>query len=168
MIDWGEGEGMLPCHLLGFVNLLAMPDNSGVMHGGSGAIYPGIFASVEVAQKVTEEELEIRSELFVPYAKEVGGFTGKFVSHNKYYLADVEAIVGPAAVIPDVGSGVNRYLYIKDRHIWKKDFQKWLEVPSHLDEVFSSEGEEDADDRENFEEQSLNDEEDALTASDRD
>ena len=125
----------------------------------SGELYAGIFAFVEAAQEVTQEPGAIRSELFTPYDKEVNGFTGRFVSHNKYYLADVEAIVGPAALIPDIGGPVNRYLYLKDRSKWKKDFTKWLEIPSNNDTVYSSDDESDANDRENYEEVSDNGEE---------
>lgn len=152
IIDWGEEEGDLPSHCMGFVNLSALPPNFGVIFGASGELYAGVFAIVEVAQPVPADSLDITSDLFVPYEKEVGGFTGRFVSHNKYYLADVEAIVGPAAVIPDVGGPVNRYLYLKDRRKWKKDFVKWLEAPSKDDVVYSSDEESDADDRENYEE----------------
>ena len=159
IIDWGEEEGELPCHLMGFVDLRGIPEDFSVSFEETGELYAGIFAIVEAAQKVTQEPGAIRSELFVPYDKEVKGFTGRFVSHNKYYLADVEAIVGPAALIPDIGGPVNRYLHLKDRSKWKKDFTKWLEIPSTIDTVYSSDDESDANDRENYEEISDNGEE---------
>ena len=159
--DWGEDEGLLPCHMMGFADLSALPDNFLANIPGSGEIYPGIFAIVEAAQEVNEGENGVQSDLFVPYEKEVGGFTGKFVSHNKYYLADVEAIVGPAVVFPDIGGPVNRCLYLKDRSKWKKVFEKWLEQPGHLDVVYSSDEESDADDRLNYDNLALNDDEDA-------
>ena len=155
IIDWGEDEGNLPCHLMGFIDLSDLPDDYEVDYRNYGVIGKGIFAIVEVAQKVTEEDDTVRSELFVPYAKEVGGFTGKFVSHNKYYLADVEAIVGPAALIPDIDGPANHYLYLKDRAKWRKDFERWLEKPSEEDIVYSSAGESDAEDRNNYAESSM-------------
>ena len=161
IIDWGDDEAPLPCHMMGFADLSELPDNFLANIPGSGEIYPGIFAIVEAAQKVNEGENGVQSDLFVPYEKEVGGFTGKFVSHNKYYLADGEAIVGPAVMFPDIGGPVNRYLYLKDRSKWKKVFEKWLEQPGHLDAVYSSDEESDADDRHNYDNLALNDDEDA-------
>ena len=161
IIDWEEDERPLPCHIMGFVDLSELPDNFSAKIGGSGLIYTGIFAIVEATKEVDEGEDAVRSDLFVPYEKIVGGFTGKFVSHNKYYLADVEAIVGPAVVIPDVGGPTNRYLHLKDRSKWKREFEKWLEQPGHLDVVYSSDEESDADDRENYDNLTLNEEQDA-------
>lgn len=159
IIDWGEDEGYLPCHFMAFVDLSALPPDFSAIFGVSGELYAGTFAIVEVAQPVPADELEVKSELFEFYDKEVDGFTGRFVSHNKYYLADVEAIVGPAAVFPDIGGPVNRYIYLKDRVKWKKIFTRWLEAPSKDDEVYSSEEESDAGDRANYEESSLSSEE---------
>ena len=134
IVDWGAEEGKLPCHLMGFVDLRALPPNFEANYPPSGPIRAGIYAIVEVTKRLTAEEEEVKSELFVPYEKEVGGFTGKFVSHNKYYLADVEAFVGPAAVIPDLEGKTNCYLLLKDRTQWKNDFESWLESPHKNDE----------------------------------
>ena len=63
----------------------------------------------------------------MPIVKEVGGLTGNAVSHLKFYLADVEAIVKPMAVIPDIGGPPNAYFYTKDRETWRTDFMDFLD-----------------------------------------
>lgn len=146
IIDWGEEEGHLPCHIMGFVDLMALPENCGLSYGPSGDLYSGLFAIVEVTVQ-TEPEDDVRSELFIPYEKVVGGFTGKFVSHNVYYLADVEAFVRPCAVIPDYGAQANCYLLLKDRARWKKDFERWLEEPAEYDVMYPTENEEEPEDQ---------------------
>ena len=49
------------------------------------------------------------------------------VSGFRFYLADVEAIVCPLAVIPDIGGPANCYFLVKDRDTWRQDFIRFLE-----------------------------------------
>ena len=92
------------------------------------------------------------SELFVPLTKIIGGYTDNFVSHRQFYLADCEAIVGPAAVVPNFGRGQHDYLQIKPRAKWKDDFITWLEEPIEEELLDSSdEDEEGGKERQNFE-----------------
>ena len=67
--------------------------------------------------------------MFLPIEKEIAGLTGEHVSHRQYLIVDVEAIVCPISVVPDLGGPPNAYLQVKRRKLWKSDFQKWLEVP---------------------------------------
>ena len=50
----------------------------------------------------------------------------------KFYLADVEAIVEPIAVIPDLGGEPNNCFVLRERKHWSRDFERWLEEP-HLE-----------------------------------
>ena len=89
------------------------------------------------------------SEIFVPITKEVKALTNNTVSHMKFYLADVEAIVDPIAVIPDIGGNPNDYFMIKDRETWRTDFISFLENFGNLEDCVSSDEEESATDSDN-------------------
>ena len=87
------------------------------------------------------------SDLFVPLLKNSGGFLNGNVTSLKFYLADVEAIVKPVVVIPDMGGAGNVHFLLKDCIDWKKDFIKWLQAPHYLDNVldeFSDNSEEES------------------------
>ncbi len=111
--------------------------------GGRATVDPGLFCIVECGSY--DEDEELTSEMFIPFSKEVGGFTDNFVSHRKCHLAECAAIVGPVLVIPDLGGHTNCYLHIKSRDIWAKQFEAWLESPSEEDVINSSDEESDAD-----------------------
>ena len=148
IIDWGD-EGELPCHLMGFLDLSVLDNNILLNYGGQDSISPGIYAIVESSSYVAEEDAINLSELFIPIQKHVGGFTGSFVSHRTFFLADVECIVGPVAVIPDLGGQANDYLQLRTRNDWKQDFINWLESPHDDDIIESSEEESEGEDNDN-------------------
>ena len=50
----------------------------------------------------------------------------------RYYLAEVEAFVDPAVVVPDIGGPNNAYFWIKSREKWAKLFEQWLIAPIEL------------------------------------
>ena len=54
---------------------------------------------------------------------------------RKFFLADTEAFVEPVAVVPDIGGDPNRYLVVKSRSKWVKEFIAWLEAPHNLDKM---------------------------------
>ena len=142
LIDWGD-EGIAPAKIYGFVDLRGLPLN----HTCTYQEFPleqGVFAVVENAV-YSNDEVEVGlSEIFVPIIKETGGITHNAVSHNKFYLADVEAIVKPIAVIPDIGGPPNAYFVVKDRETWRTDFMEFLERPLELEaEITSDEEDED-------------------------
>jgi hypothetical protein len=126
IIDWGE-DGQLPNQMWGFVDLRALPPNNGLQYQGGIMLEPAIYGVVESATVVEDPELLGMLEIFVPITKEVGGLTQNAVSHLKFYLADVEAIVRPLAVIPDIGGQSNDYFIVKDRESWTEDFIAFLE-----------------------------------------
>ena len=142
MFDWGE-DGIRPNKIWGFVDLSSLPASAIVKYNEL-LLEPGIYAIVEDATISTDEELISMSEIFVPITKEVGGITQNRVSHLSFYLADVEGIVKPVAVIPDLGGAPNSYFMVKDRETWKTDFMDFLEKELDLDEVISDDEEEDS------------------------
>lgn len=140
IIDWGE-EGHLPNKLLGFLDLRALPEGNNCTYAGTD-LNPGIYAVVENAYYVDDDEEKALSEIFVPITKEIGGLTGNMVSHMKLYLADVEAIVRPIAVLPDLGGPPNNYFLVKDRERWREDFIEFLEKDMDIEQEISDDDEE--------------------------
>ena len=135
LIDWGN-EGKLPNKLWGFVDLSALPDSCRVTYGGV-RLYSGNFAIVENASFL-EDEMEVElSEIFVPIEKHLAVSTENTSARLQLYLADVEAIVEPIAVVPDIGGPSNRYFYVKDREEWRKDFEEFLEKPLDIEAEIS-------------------------------
>ena len=60
---------------------------------------------------------------------------------RKFYLANVDAIVGPCSVVPDIGGAKNAHLQVKRRKDWAKLFVLWLEAPHEEDVMEFSEDE---------------------------
>jgi hypothetical protein len=56
IIDWGDEEGHLPCHLMSFIDLSKLSQNTAITYRNSGVLEPGQFAVVEVCKRVWEEE----------------------------------------------------------------------------------------------------------------
>ena len=134
MVDWGD-EGTLPCKLWGFVDLTALPNDFGVNHGDVD-LCSGCFAVAECAElSHNADEESVMSSIFVPVAKQVGGFTHGLVTHLKFYLIDVEAFHGKVAVTPDLGGQSNDCLMIKPRSRWREDFISWLESGDENEDV---------------------------------
>ena len=137
MVDWGD-EGVLPCHILGFVDLLCLPATTNISHGQMDPVTKGLYAIVECSVYDDVDFDEEASEIFVPITKEIGGLTGNFVSHRIFYLVDVESFVKPCAVIPNMGGPPNSYFRIRSREKWHKLFADWLKEPSQPPEYYAS------------------------------
>jgi hypothetical protein len=138
--DWAlfhwAGEGDLPMKIWGFVDLEDLPTNISVQYGGI-IVKKGIYAVVENGIWVEDENQRDMSEIFVPILKEVGESRNNLAISMKFYLADVEAIVRPIAVIPDIEGPSNAYFYVKDRETWRKDFVEFLEKDMDINEEIS-------------------------------
>jgi hypothetical protein len=130
-VDWGPGYGDLPNKLWGFVDLTGLPRNSKVNYGGIQAIQPGLYAIVESANMLEEQH----SELVLTVETEVSKNGHGKVLDLQFYLADVEAFVEPAIVVPDIGGGQNQYLLVINKSHWKSKFEEWLDAPHDLDEM---------------------------------
>ena len=136
LVDWDD-DGILPNKIWGFVDLSALSQNSGINYGGVSNVQPGLYAIVESAVYTkTQAEVDM-SELFVPIRKEVLPLRNGFVSGMKFYLADVEAIVETARVIPDIGGPANAYFLVRPRSMWSVMFTEWLGYPHEDDEMDS-------------------------------
>ena len=142
-VDWGPRYGTLPNKLWGFVDLNALPPNSKVNYGGINSISPGIYAIVESATMIEDEHSELVLTLETDVVQNAHGEFDDL----QFFLADVEAFVEPAIVVPDIGGKKNRYLLIINKSHWKSKFERWLEDPHEWDEmdpvVLENNGEED-------------------------
>ena len=98
-VDWGPGYGTLPNKLWGFVDLSGLPPTFKVDYGGIKSISPGIYAIVESATMIEDEH----SELVLTLETDVVLNAHGDVDDLQFYLADVEAFVEPAIVVPDIG-----------------------------------------------------------------
>ena len=132
VINWGQ-DGKLPNKIWGFVDLTGLNVNSGISYGGLNNLQPGLYAIVESAM-VDAEEAD--KGIFVPITTEVGELQDGYVTQLLYYLADVEAIVAPAVVVPDIGGNNNGYFWVKSALQWRESFEKWLDAP-HEEDVIS-------------------------------
>jgi len=142
IVDWGrQGGGRLPCHISCFVLLNGLPPGFGVYHGGV-RLKNGVYAVVESSTYETDPEQIKVSDLFTPLLKDVEGFNQYSVVDGRiFYLADVEAIVGPCCVIPDIGGPANRYFQVKPRSEWPEIFTKWLQSPHEDEDISDSDSE---------------------------
>jgi hypothetical protein len=131
---WGV-HGRLPAEIWCFVDFSCLPDNFSCNFGGS-ILQKGVYAVVESANFDCKPDgsPNTMSELFVPLIKEVGSIDqeGNIVE-RRFYLADVEAIVDPLCVVPDIGVHKFRYLQLKPRKQWAGLFADWLMRP-HKDD----------------------------------
>ena len=140
IVDWGVGWGKLPNKLWGFLDLRSLPLRNRYQYGGLNGIPPGIYGIVE---SVTACNSELDTDLLSFVETEVESMTDGFVDGLKFYLADVDAFVEPAIIIPDIGGPNNRYMHVKGRHLWSNIFEKWLDDPHVEDIVSESEDESD-------------------------
>ena len=125
LVDWGE-EGQLPNKLYGFVDLRQLPNGTGLQYAEI-LLQPTIYAVVEIGFFIEDEEKKSLSEIFVPITKQVDEHTGDTVGPMTFYLADVETILKPIAVVPDLGGRTNDYFLVKEREEWREDFVEFLE-----------------------------------------
>lgn len=143
MINWGDpdeyGYGDLPCQIWCFVIIdgLPEPDSEDADSEGAGIEYGGIFlengtyAVVEFAKWDPNPDEVSMSDLFIPMNKVVGR-DGK----RRFYLADVDSIVSPMCVVPDIGcKGGRRYFQVCPRSEWVKLFIGWVEDPHEFDKM---------------------------------
>ena len=75
------------------------------------------------------------SNMFTPIIKEGIIFNHEgHVAQRRFYLADVDSIVDPIAVIPDIGNTNRlRYFVVAPRDKWATNFMKWLDASHTID-----------------------------------
>ena len=140
-IDWGDEE--LPGQMWCFVVIDFDPDVrdddgnlKNIEHGGI-EVKRGTYAVLESATYDERDTEKAKSDLFIPIKKEVGRKGNRNVPwKRKFYLADVEAIVCPLVVVPNVGGTHGyEYLLMRNRSEWTEIFKKWLDDPHENDEI---------------------------------
>ena len=138
----------MPTHIWCFVKLEDMPRGGRRIEYGGVYLDDNVYAVVEAAEYDDPEVTTRMTDLFTPLTKEVGKTNrdGE-VLERRFYLADVEAIVGPCAVTPDIGGPANAYFQVKPRDEWAQEFIGWIRRP-HTDDkmVWSDEEDEDEED----------------------
>lgn len=135
-IDWGRGYGQMPCKIWGFVDLRGLPTGrNGISYAGTANIGPGMYAIVECASVVDENDGGYQSAIICEIETEVGDLAQGFVTQMKYYLADVEAFVEPIVVFPNIGGKNNSYLWLEKRESWHGMFKEWLRSDHNNDDI---------------------------------
>ena len=134
-VNWGAAEGKLPCHIWCFVVLKNMPTGRFAINHGGIKVKNGIYAVVEAsALDRAPGEIE-RSDLMMPFLKEVEICAAGKVKKRTFYLADTEAFVGPCCAVPDIGGPINRYFVVKPRNEWADAFLKWVKDEHNIDKM---------------------------------
>lgn len=139
IVDWARMGGRLPCQLWGFLDLEYLPDTFKVKFKENW-ITRGTFALVESANYL---ENDLGSDLFRPIEKDVARDNGGIITSRRLYLADVEAIVDTACVVPDIGhNNVVRFFQMTPKTEWPELFIKWIEAKyeEERDEMENIEG----------------------------
>ena len=143
IVDWGNQDGQLPCEIWCFVDLTALPEGL-TIRVGECYVQKGLCAVVETTFIVDQEEDKehaTNSDFFTPIIKEVlQNEETQEMESRKFYLADVEAFLAPAVVVPDVGSEcVTKYFHLSPRRDWAKHFTNWVEAPHIYDDMTDEE-----------------------------
>ena len=117
----------------------ATPSYSPIYHGGI-EVKDGVYAVVENAPTSADPIARQQSDVFMPIEKEVEVVATKDRPwQRKFYLADVEALHMPIAVVPNIGAKSRRsFLVVKQRYEWVEMFKAWLE-DSHEHDVIGPE-----------------------------
>ena len=133
--DPGQSDELVPCRLLGFLDLSSIPDDISISYKGQYGICQGIYCIIQEAEYVEPNDRSLSSELFKEVEVTVGGYAQEQVTSLEFSLVSVDSIEREVAVVPDVGGQANRYLEVADRATWAKMFEDWLKE-SHLNDVF--------------------------------
>lgn len=150
LIDWGDKDEeeetkTIPGQIWCFVVVKGVDNAAGgapiIFHGGV-QVEDGVYAVVESAPTSTNKVARQMSDLFMPIEKEVeviAFHNQAWKGKRKFYLADVEALHQPIAVIPDIGAeSKTSFFVVKQRHEWVGMFKAWLDDP-HEDDVIGPE-----------------------------
>ena len=151
LFDWGR-EGILPCRIWCFVNLVGMPIGRDCIRFDGTKLTDGTYAVVETSEYVPKKEVQQLSEIFVPLKMGTKGIVNGKVIGRKYYLAETNAIVDPCCVIEDCEGEPDAYFLVKNRTQWGEFFLDWLKRP-HREDAEDVESTSEEDDSENEEEE---------------
>jgi hypothetical protein len=134
MIDWGDitSPGQIWC----FVVIDCMNSrchkkkNPGVWHGDVD-VKNNVYAVVEKTDYHKDPKILSRLDIFVPIRKKVWTSGDQNTPwERRFYLTEVENIVEPIAVVPNIGGRSKRdYFVVKQRNEWVEMFEQWLDDP---------------------------------------
>ena len=82
----------------------------------------GTYAGVEYTEYDEDEDAQA-SDIFIPITALIDGEDADGRVVRQFYLADVNAIVGPCVVVPDIGGPKNAYFQVKNMSSWAKDLR---------------------------------------------
>ena len=134
VFDWGPLHGKLPAEIWCFVDFSEANANFRTRFAGC-SLECGVYAVVESStfcpNVAANGEPINTSDLFKPIIKEMPAPDANgIIAGRNFYLANVEAIVSTACIIPDIGSGNKfRYFQLSPRNDWAKLFTKWVDQP---------------------------------------
>jgi len=131
-----------------------MPQGRAALKYRGEKLYDGTFAVVETSEFDVEKR---KSDFMTPILKDVG--EGK----RNFFMADTDAIVDPACVIPDIGGPENRYFVVLPRNQWTKKFVEWVREEHRCDEMDNlDEDENESEEDEEESEEDVDEEEEEL------
>jgi hypothetical protein len=141
LIDWGGITQALPGQIWCFVVVDSIKDTDDPIEHDSVPVENRTYAVIECAYPETKASETAKSALFVPINKEVSQSADAFGPwKRKFYLADVEAIVSPLVVVPNMGGSKGlEYLIVHPRSEWVDFFKLWLDDPHEVDVIGASE-----------------------------
>ena len=136
MIDWGENQ--YPGHIWCFVIVDSVQDSAGeddCVHHGDIKVVNGTYAVIECAYPDQRRSEQIKSDLFLPMVKDVAQTDdGDRPWRRKFALADVDAIMQPLMVIPNIGGKKKlEFFVVRQRQEWVDVFKKWLDADHEKD-----------------------------------
>ena len=143
-VDWGNFWGKTPAQIWCFVDLSSLPGDFDT-HFHECDLSNTVYAVVETAS-YCENTMEIPgiagtverncSDMLVPLIKEGKSLDddGR-IQERQLFLADVDAILEPLCVVPNIGRFKRRYFEIKARKTWNSIFEKWLDTDFNDEEA---------------------------------
>jgi hypothetical protein len=139
MFDWGgtpnrTEPGQIWCFVV--IDSIQDPENSGFFYGNI-EVENGTYAVIEASSPDKGRRENRQSDIFLPYTKDVLQTGTKYRAWKRLFiLADVEAIVKPLVVVPNIGGKVGtEFLVVRPRSEWVTEFKLWLDEPNSLDVI---------------------------------
>jgi hypothetical protein len=154
--DWAwfqyERIGKFLMHMWCFV---VIPDMKGkrLDYGGI-RLKEGVYAAAEGSKMVAAERNFQSMDLIKLIEKVVVIGHEQNIFEKKFELADTDAIVAPACVVPNIGGPKHQYFFIDPRENWAGHFLNWLRYDFDDDDmVITDDEEEDAKEAQQLEQE---------------
>jgi hypothetical protein len=126
--DDGANPPIMPAHLRCFIDLRNLPENN------TTKFEPTIYIMAETVTRNTDSGEAIQCELFQPYVKETRIIPGTTTAINQMRIFPVDALEGPACVIPDLANKSNRaFQRVIPMKQWADLFELWVNDPHMRD-----------------------------------